>query len=162
MRDLQEQANNREVANQVLHDELQALQLELMKREDRTKELEAENQRMLEKLITLLNNQADKLDEEANNQYADPRRGGSTGGVKKADATPAAGRSGSPTGSRPVDDRKSHRQRSITSSSLTLTRNPTNGARGAAVCQRCRRNGEGGPRALTKLWGAGGPVRCGG
>jgi len=48
---------------QVLHDEMQALQLELMQRQTRITELEAENKSLVERWLKKLNDEANKINE---------------------------------------------------------------------------------------------------
>jgi hypothetical protein len=48
---------------QVLQDEMQALQLELIKAEGRTKELEAENRTLLERWLKKMNEEVSKMNE---------------------------------------------------------------------------------------------------
>lgn len=55
LRELQELTRNKDMATQVLHDELQALQLEVSNRDDRLRELEQSNRRLAEQWMKKLN-----------------------------------------------------------------------------------------------------------
>lgn len=60
---IKKQSDEQSIIIQVLQDEMQALQLELIKSEERTKELEAENKTLLERWLKKMNEEASKMNE---------------------------------------------------------------------------------------------------
>eukprot|EP00160_Parvularia_atlantis_P020546 Unigene8564_Nuclearia_a/m.26226 Unigene8564_Nuclearia_a/g.26226 ORF Unigene8564_Nuclearia_a/g.26226 Unigene8564_Nuclearia_a/m.26226 type:complete len:554 (-) Unigene8564_Nuclearia_a:62-1723(-) len=61
--DERELSKNKDITNQVLHDELQALQLELINRNERLNKLEEENKQLLTRWLHKMNEEATKVNE---------------------------------------------------------------------------------------------------